>query len=133
MITRVGWRRAFNAAITQKTCQRASAQVDARLNIVQVCIDVFNCTAFFKALRRFSSTRTMEEFNIEFFIDEIEKRPSIWDMTSRDYSNKIIKRNAGEEIVLIFSKGCTEEKKKVLGMYYFILIIYFLLLYYFNS
>ena len=65
----------------------------------------------------------MEEFNTEFFIDEIEKRPSIWDMTSRDYSNKIIKRNAWEEIVLIFSEeGCTEEKKKVLGMYYFILI-----------
>jgi len=60
----------------------------------------------------------MEEFNTEFFIDEIEKRPSIWDMTSRDYSNKIIKRNAWEEIVLIFSEeGCTEEKKKVLGMY----------------
>lgn len=118
MVTRVGWRRAFNAAITQKTCQRASAQVDARLNIVQVCIDVFSCNAFFKALRRFSSTRTMEEFNTEFFIDEIEKRPSIWDMTSRDYSNKIIKRNAWEEIVLIFSEeGCTEEKKKVLGMY----------------
>jgi len=76
----------------------------------------------------------MEEFNTEFFIDEIEKRPSIWDMTSRDYLNKIIKRNAWEEIVLIFSEeGCTEEKKKVLGMYYFILITYFLLLYYFNS
>jgi hypothetical protein len=41
MVTRDGWRRAFNAAITQKTCHRASAQVDARLNIVQVCIDVF--------------------------------------------------------------------------------------------
>jgi len=54
----------------------------------------------------------MEEFNTEFFIDEIEKRPSIWDMTSRDYSNKIIKRNAWKEIVLIFSEeGCTEEKK----------------------
>lgn len=45
--------------------------------------------------------------------------PSIWDMTSRDYSNKIIKRNAWEEIVLIFSEeGFTEEKKKVLGMYF---------------
>jgi len=53
----------------------------------------------------------MEAFNNEFFIDEIEKRPSIWDMTSRDHSNKIIKRNAREEIVLIFSEeGCTDEK-----------------------
>jgi len=49
----------------------------------------------------------MDEFNTDLFIDEIEKRTSIWDMTSRDYSNKIIKRNAWEEMVLIF---CEEEK-----------------------
>jgi hypothetical protein len=44
-------------------------------------------------------------------------------MTSRDYSNKIIKKNAWEQIVLIFFKeGYTEEKIKVLGVYSFILI-----------
>jgi hypothetical protein len=75
MVTRIGWQRAFNAAIAQKTCQRSSAQVDALMNIVQVCIDVFSWNVYFKALRPFSST--MEGFNNDFFIDEIEKRPSI--------------------------------------------------------
>jgi hypothetical protein len=56
----------------------------------------------------------MEEFNNEFFIDEIEKRPSIWDMARRNYSNKIIKRNAWEEIVLVFSEEGYRKKRKFL-------------------
>lgn len=61
-----------------------------------------------------------DDFNMDFFIDEIEKRPSIWDMKNRDYSNKLIKKNAWEEIVLIFcGTDDTEEKKKNLGKYFF--------------
>ena len=60
-----------------------------------------------------------EEFNTDLFIDEIEKRPPIWDMTSSEYSNKISKRKAWEEIVLIFSDPSdTEERKKFHGKYY---------------
>lgn len=43
-----------------------------------------------------------EEFDTDLFIDEIEKTPSIWDQTSSNYSKKIGKRKAREEIVVIF-------------------------------
>lgn len=48
----------------------------------------------------------MEEvsFDTELFIDEIEKRPAIWYMTSGEYANKISKRRAWEEISIIFCK-----------------------------
>ncbi|XP_050673235.1 ribonuclease H1-like isoform X2 [Leptidea sinapis] len=33
-------------------------------------------------------------FDTELFIDEVEKRPAIWDIQCKDYSNKIIKNQA---------------------------------------
>ncbi|XP_075983668.1 uncharacterized protein LOC142981554 [Anticarsia gemmatalis] len=57
-----------------------------------------------------------EAFNTELLIDEIEKRPAIWDMTSSDYSDKNLRRRAWEELVLIFCEGYdNEEKKKILS------------------
>ncbi|XP_073964259.1 uncharacterized protein [Choristoneura fumiferana] len=57
-----------------------------------------------------------EAFNTELFIDEIEKRPAIWDMTSSNYSDRNLKRRAWEELVLIFCEGDdSEEKKKLLS------------------
>lgn len=59
-----------------------------------------------------------EAFNTELFIDEVEKRPAIWDMTSSDYSDRNLKRRAWEELVLIFCEGDdSEEKKKLLCEY----------------
>lgn len=59
-----------------------------------------------------------EAFNTQLFIDEIEKRPAIWDMTSSDYSDRNLKRRAWEELVLIFCEGDdSEEKKKLLCEY----------------
>ena len=52
-------------------------------------------------------------FDTELFIDEIEKRQAIWDMSSADYSNRNKKRSAWEELVIIFGENDdTEEKKK---------------------
>jgi len=60
-----------------------------------------------------------EEFGTDLFIDEIEKRPPIRDMTASEYSNRIVKRKAWEEIVLIFCvPDDTEERKKCLRNYY---------------
>ncbi|XP_060864621.1 uncharacterized protein LOC132940846 [Metopolophium dirhodum] len=54
-----------------------------------------------------------EEFDTDLFIDKIEKRPPMWDMTSSEYSNEISKRMPWEEIVLIFSdQSDTEVRKK---------------------
>lgn len=63
-------------------------------------------------------SREMERqnFDTELFIDEVEKRPAIWDLESPDYANRILKRRAWEELVLIFSdKDDSEEKKKDIG------------------
>jgi hypothetical protein len=60
----------------------------------------------------------------DLFIDEVEKRPAIWDMASTEYSNKASKRRAWEAIVLIFSdSGDGDDKKKILDTYYLLLII----------
>lgn len=67
------------------------------------------------------SEMEQENFDVELFIDQIEKRPTLWDMSSPDYSNRILKRNAWEELVLMYSNdGDSEEKKKTLGKFHLI-------------
>ncbi|XP_061717602.1 uncharacterized protein LOC133525331 [Cydia pomonella] len=64
-----------------------------------------------------------EEICLDLLIDEIEKRDAIWNLNSKQYSNKIIKRRSWEELVLIFcNHDDSEEKKKNLGKlkFYFI-------------
>lgn len=57
-----------------------------------------------------------EHFDSDLFIDEIQKRPAIWDMESPDYKNKVIKKRYWEELVEIFcDAGDSLEKKKLLG------------------
>lgn len=58
----------------------------------------------------------MDRFDTELFIDEVEKRPAIWDIQCDDYSNKIIKNRAWQELVEIFGE-CedTLEKKNILS------------------
>ncbi|KAF9405813.1 hypothetical protein HW555_013595 [Spodoptera exigua] len=61
-----------------------------------------------------------EHFDTDLFIDEIQKRPAIWDMESPDYKNKILKKKRNwEEMVEIFS-DCEDnlEKKKLLGEFF---------------
>jgi len=68
------------------------------------------------------------EINIDTLINEVEKRPAIWDMSSHDYSNRTMKRRCWVELVLIFcGTEDSEEKIKLLGRYlinlYFIIIM----------
>ncbi|VVC34964.1 MADF domain [Cinara cedri] len=56
------------------------------------------------------------ETEIDTLINEIEKRPVIWDMTTHEYSNRTIKRS-WEELMLVFGgPEYSEEKKKNLGL-----------------
>lgn len=71
-----------------------------------------------------------EAFNTELFIDEIEKRPAIWDMTSSNYSDRNLKRRAWEELVLIFCEGDDSEEKKKLLCEYIYLFTFTISLYY---
>lgn len=67
------------------------------------------------------------EINIDTLINEVEKRPAIWDMSSHDYSNRTMKRRSWEELVLIFcGTEDSEEQKKSLGRY--LINLYFIIL-----
>jgi len=49
--------------------------------------------------RRILSKTEADSFDTERFVDdEVEKRPTIWDMTSQEYSIKISKRRHSEII-----------------------------------
>lgn len=59
-----------------------------------------------------------ETVDMEKLINEIQKRPAIWNMKTVEYSNKTKKRNAWEEIINIFSnESATNEEKKILGKF----------------
>ena len=46
-----------------------------------------------------------DHFDTELFIDEMEKRPPIWDMSCADYKDRVVKKRCWEEIVDIFCTG----------------------------
>ena len=54
-----------------------------------------------------------DRFDTELLIDEVEKRPVIWDMTSADYKDRVAKKRCWEEVVDVFCRGDTQEKKNV--------------------
>lgn len=55
-----------------------------------------------------------ERFDTDLFIDEIEKRPSIWNMESSEYKNRMLKKSRWKEIAEIFSDcEVNVEKRKV--------------------
>lgn len=58
-----------------------------------------------------SKEQNMEDINninTEEFIAEIEARPAIWELSSDDYTNKVTKKNAWEEVI---TKFCPEFER----------------------
>nr|CAD7579283.1 unnamed protein product [Timema californicum] len=47
----------------------------------------------------------MADINTEQFIDEVRKRPSIWDSSSEDYKNKHVRRNMWAEVCEVLFPG----------------------------
>lgn len=59
-----------------------------------------------------------ECFDVELFIDEVEKRKCIWDMECADYKNRALKKSAWQELVDMFAgENSTLEQKTALGNY----------------
>ncbi|XP_047106469.1 uncharacterized protein LOC124775685 [Schistocerca piceifrons] len=52
---------------------------------------------------------SLEFMNTEDFISEVESRPVIWDMKSDDYSNKVMKMKAWQEIITKFVPDFDEK------------------------
>ncbi|XP_043486093.1 uncharacterized protein LOC122513715 [Polistes fuscatus] len=50
----------------------------------------------------------INNINTEEFISEIEARPAIWELSSDDYTNKVTKKNAWEEVI---TKFCPEFER----------------------
>lgn len=59
----------------------------------------------------------MEDFDVEIFIDEIKKRPSLWDSSSNEYKNRQLKRDGWKEIcenvVPNFDKKDAKEHQEI--------------------
>ncbi|KOB77055.1 Uncharacterized protein OBRU01_04631 [Operophtera brumata] len=64
--------------------------------------------------RRAYRTVTIDRFDTELFIDEVEKRPALWDIQLAEYSNKIIRNGAWQELVEIFGENEDSLEKKAL-------------------
>lgn len=62
---------------------------------------------------RMTDQEPADRFDTELLIDEVEKRPPIWDMSCADYKDRVVKKRCWEEIVDIFCNGDTQEKKTV--------------------
>ncbi|XP_061705686.1 uncharacterized protein LOC133516679 [Cydia pomonella] len=61
------------------------------------------------------------EINIENFIQEIQNRPAIWDMSKREYSDRIAKKKAWEEISTLFitdfaTKNTKQKNEEVIPL-----------------
>jgi hypothetical protein len=52
---------------------------------------------------------SLDLINAEDFISEVESRPVIWDVTSDDYSDKVVKTDAWQEIVAKFVRSRNSE------------------------
>ena len=60
-----------------------------------------------------------DRIDMDLLIDEIEKRPAIWNFECPDYKNRVLKKSHWEELVEMFGEsGDTAEKKKVFGMWF---------------
>jgi hypothetical protein len=58
------------------------------------------------------------QFDTELFIDEIEKRTTLWDVQCPVCKDRQIRKTCWEELVEICDEaGDTTEKKKILGKF----------------
>lgn len=52
-------------------------------------------------------------FDTERFIQEVQERPCLWNLSSDDYANRTLKKQKWEEITLLFGGDeCTTPKEK---------------------
>lgn len=66
----------------------------------------------------------MTNFDAELFISEIYKRNAIWDTSSPDHDNPILRRKSWNEVIEIFgSENMTASDKKILGKCIYNIII----------
>ncbi|KAJ9595405.1 hypothetical protein L9F63_013405 [Diploptera punctata] len=52
---------------------------------------------------------SLDLINTEYFIREIRTCPAIWDIKIDDYSNKVVKTNAWQEIITKFVPDFNEK------------------------
>ena len=50
----------------------------------------------------------MESFDTELFIQEVEKRPTLYNIKLKEYSNKILKKELWTEICQLFIENWSQ-------------------------
>lgn len=56
-----------------------------------------------------------KSIDIERLIIEVHDRPALWDMSQKDYSDRVKRKQNWDEITDIFGSGITLEDRKQLG------------------
>ncbi|KRT85183.1 Myb/SANT-like transcription factor, partial [Oryctes borbonicus] len=51
-----------------------------------------------------------EEFNVKCFIEEVRKRPELWDSSHEEYKNREQRQNAWLDICSVFIQGFKEKE-----------------------
>lgn len=72
----------------------------------------------------------MEPFDTDRFITEINNRPATWNSLLPEYSNKVLKRNAWDELCQIFYNNFNEKTSKEKNLAGKISYIYLKIIYY---
>lgn len=65
-----------------------------------------------------------EIIDIEKLIVEIQNRPALWDMKTKEYSDRVKRNECWEELVNVFAdQNMTIDAKKQLGKFKYLFII----------
>lgn len=69
----------------------------------------------------------MSDFDTELFIGEVQRRPALWDSSTDDYSNRVIKKNSWNELCELFIPNFnikTGPEKSAAGMLLYYLCLF---------
>lgn len=58
----------------------------------------------------------MQKIDVPKLIKEVEKRPTLWDMAIKEYSDRVLRKECWQEITALFAKeNMTAEEREELG------------------
>jgi hypothetical protein len=69
----------------------------------------------------------MSEFDTEQFIVEVQRRPALWDSSTDDYSNRVIRKKSWNELCELFIPNFnskTGPEKSAVGMLSYYLCVF---------
>lgn len=65
-----------------------------------------------RALTQKMSIIDYTTFNVKSFINEVHKRPVLWDVSNEDYKNRVARQDGWMEICEVFAQDFREKDKE---------------------